>query len=50
MTVGYAVTDKTTIDVGDGAAGGHAVSDYSKGGGTKGSAALAGACCTGSER
>ena len=43
VTVGYAVTDKTTIDVGDGAAGGHAVSDYSKGGGTKGSAALAGA-------
>ena len=43
VTVGYEVTDKTTIDVGDGASGGHAVSDYSKGGGTKGSAALAGA-------
>ena len=43
VTVGYEVTDKTTIDVGDSASGGHAVSDYSKGGGTKGSAALAGA-------
>lgn len=30
------MTDKTTIDVGDGS-GGHTVSDYSKGGGTKAS-------------
>lgn len=36
INIGYEVTDKTTIDVGDGS-GGHTVSDYSKGGGTKAS-------------
>lgn len=43
ITVGYEVMDKTTIDVGDGVADGHAVSDYTKGNGTKGSTALNGA-------
>lgn len=42
ITVGYEVTDKTTINVGDGVSGGHEVSDYKKGGGTKGSVALNG--------
>ena len=42
VTVGYEVTDKTTIDVGDGVSGGHEVSDYKKGGGTKGSTVLDG--------
>ena len=42
VTVGYEVTDKTTINVGDGVSGGHEVSDYKKGGGTKGSVALNG--------
>lgn len=36
INIGYEVTDKTTIDVGDGS-GGHTVSDYSKGNGTKAS-------------
>lgn len=36
INIGYEVTDKTTIDVGDGS-GGHTVSDYSKGSGTKAS-------------
>ncbi|MCC8159421.1 MAG: filamentous hemagglutinin N-terminal domain-containing protein [Phascolarctobacterium sp.] len=43
ITVGYEVTDKTTINVGDGVSGGHEVSDYKKGGGTKGSTVLSGA-------
>lgn len=43
ITVGYEVMDKTTIDVGDGVADGHAVSDYTKGNGAKGSTALNGA-------
>lgn len=43
ITVGYDVMDKTTIDVGDGVADGHTVSDYTKGNGTKGSTALNGA-------
>ncbi|WP_455651299.1 two-partner secretion domain-containing protein [Phascolarctobacterium sp.] len=42
VTVGYEVTDKTTINVGDGVSGGHEVSDYKKGGGTKGSTVLDG--------
>ncbi|MCC8157947.1 MAG: filamentous hemagglutinin N-terminal domain-containing protein [Phascolarctobacterium sp.] len=42
VTVGYEVTDKTTINVGDGVSGGHEVSDYKKGGGTKGSTVLSG--------
>lgn len=42
VTVGYEVTDKTTINVGDGVSGGHEVSDYKKGGGTKGSTVLNG--------
>ena len=42
ITVGYEVTAKTTIDVGDGVSGGHEVSDYKKGGGTKGSTVLDG--------
>ena len=42
VTVGYEVTDKTTINVGDGVSGGHEVSDYKKGGGTKGSTLLDG--------
>ena len=42
VTVGYEVTDKTTIDVGDGVSGGHEVSDYKNGGGTKGSTVLNG--------
>ena len=42
VTVGYEVTAKTTIDVGDGVSGGHEVSDYKNGSGTKGSAALNG--------
>ena len=37
VTVGYEVTDKTTINVGDDAPGGHTVSDYTTGTGTKGS-------------
>jgi len=36
INIGYEVTDKTTIDVGDGS-GGHTVRDYSKGSGTKAS-------------
>lgn len=43
VTVGYEVTDKTTINVGDDAPGGHTVSDYTTGTGTKGSTVLAGA-------
>lgn len=43
VTVGYEVTDKTTINVGDDAPGGHTVSDYMTGTGTKGSTVLAGA-------
>lgn len=43
VTVGYEVTDKTTINVGDDAPGGHTVSDYTTGAGTKGSTVLAGA-------
>lgn len=43
VTVGYEVTDKTTINVGDDAPGGHKVSDYTTGTGTKGSTVLAGA-------
>lgn len=43
VTVGYEVTDKTTINVGDDAPGGHTVSDYTTGTGTKGSTFLAGA-------
>lgn len=43
VTVGYQVTDKTTINVGDDAPGGHTVSDYTTGTGTKGSTVLAGA-------
>mgnify|MGYP000296806699 FL=1 len=42
VTVGYEVTDKTTINVGDDAPGGHTVSDYTTGTGTKGSTVLAG--------
>ena len=42
VTVGYEVTAKTTIDVGDGVSGGHEVSDYKNGGGTKGSTVLNG--------
>ena len=41
VTVGYEVTDKTTINVGDDAPGGHTVSDYTTGTGTKGSTVLA---------
>ena len=37
INIGYEVTDKTTINVGDGTSGGHSVSDYAKGGGTKAS-------------
>lgn len=43
VTVGYEVTDNTTINVGDDAPGGHTVSDYTTGTGTKGSTVLAGA-------
>ena len=43
VTVGYEVTDKTTINVGDDAPGGHTGSDYTTGTGTKGSTVLAGA-------
>lgn len=43
VTVGYEVTDKATINVGDDAPGGHTVSDYTTGTGTKGSTVLAGA-------
>lgn len=43
VTVGYEVTDKTTINVGDDAPGGHTISDYTTGTGTKGSTVLAGA-------
>lgn len=43
VTVGYEVTDKTTINVGDDAPGGYTVSDYTTGTGTKGSTVLAGA-------
>ena len=43
VTVGYEVTDKTTINVGDDAPGGHTVSDYTTGTGTKGRTVLAGA-------
>lgn len=43
VTVGYEVTDKTTINVGDDAPGGQTVSDYTTGTGTKGSTVLAGA-------
>ena len=43
VTVRYEVTDKTTINVGDDAPGGHTVSDYTTGTGTKGSTVLAGA-------
>lgn len=43
VTVGYEVADKTTINVGDDAPGGHTVSDYTTGTGTKGSTVLAGA-------
>lgn len=43
VTVGYEVTDKTTINVGDDAPGGHTVSDYTTGTGTKGSTVLVGA-------
>ena len=43
VTVGYEVTAKTTIDVGDGVSGGHEVSDYKNGSGTKGSTVLSGA-------
>ena len=43
VTVGYEVMDKTTINVGDDAPGGHTVSDYTTGTGTKGSTVLAGA-------
>jgi filamentous hemagglutinin family protein len=42
VTVGYEVTDKTTINVGDGVSGGHEVSDYKNGSGTKGSTVLNG--------
>ncbi|WP_293663552.1 GLUG motif-containing protein [uncultured Phascolarctobacterium sp.] len=42
VTVGYEVTAKTTIDVGDGVSGGHEVSDYKNGVGTKGSTVLSG--------
>lgn len=42
VTVGYEVTAKTTIDVGDGVSGGHEVSDYKNGGGTRGSTVLNG--------
>ena len=43
INIGYEVTDKTTIDVGDGQGNTHQVSDYSKGGGTKASSVLSSA-------
>ena len=43
INIGYEVTDKTTIDVGDGHGNTHQVSDYSKGSGTKASSVLSGA-------
>ncbi|WP_455656537.1 filamentous hemagglutinin N-terminal domain-containing protein [Phascolarctobacterium sp.] len=46
INIGYEVTDKTTIDVGDGAGNTHQVSDYTKGGGTKASSVLSGASVT----
>ena len=46
INIGYEVTDKTTIDVGDGQGNTHQVSDYSKGGGTKASSVLRGASVT----
>ncbi len=46
INIGYEVTDKTTIDVGDGAGNRHQVSDYTKGGGTKASSVLSGASVT----
>lgn len=50
VTVGYEVTDKTTINVGDDAPGGHTVSDYTTGTGTKGSTCFGWSCCAGSAR
>ena len=46
INIGYEVTDKTTIDVGDGQGNTHQVSDYGKGGGTKASDVLSGASVT----
>ena len=46
INIGYEVTDKTTIDVGDGQGNTHQVSDYGKGGGTKASSVLSGAYVT----
>ncbi|WP_301961888.1 GLUG motif-containing protein [uncultured Phascolarctobacterium sp.] len=46
INIGYEVTDKTTIDVGDGLGNIHQVSDYGKGGGTKASDVLSSASVT----
>ena len=46
INIGYDVTDKTTIDVGDGQGNTHQVSDYTKGGGTKASDVFGGASVT----
>ena len=46
INIGYEVTDKTTIDVGDGKGNTHQVSDYGKGGGDKASDVLSAASVT----
>ena len=46
INIGYEVTDKTTIDVGDGKGNTHQVSDYGKGGGDKASDVLSTASVT----
>ena len=46
INIGYEVTDKTTINVGDGQGNTYQVSDYGKGGGTKASDVLSGASVT----
>ena len=46
INIGYEVTDKTTIDVGDGKRNTHQVSDYGKGGGDKASDVLSTASVT----
>ncbi|WP_455656540.1 GLUG motif-containing protein [Phascolarctobacterium sp.] len=46
INIGYEVTDKTTINVGDGQGNIHQVSDYGKGGGTKASDVLSSASVT----
>ncbi|WP_419077676.1 filamentous hemagglutinin N-terminal domain-containing protein [Phascolarctobacterium faecium] len=46
INVGYEVTAKTTIDVGDGQGNTHAVSDYKDGSGSKASDVLSGATVT----